>query len=111
MWLTTLGLQKFTNEEALMLAAEMSDKGKFMIVEAWKHLDFIYKTYILSALENDLYNDYSTMKSSKELWDALVKKFKTEDVCVKKFVIAKILDYKMLDKCWMTSAGTSTYFP
>ena len=35
-WLTTLGLQKFTNEETPVPAEDMSDKEKFMIVEAWK---------------------------------------------------------------------------
>ncbi|XP_070002928.1 uncharacterized protein [Nicotiana sylvestris] len=37
------------------------------------------------------------MKTLKELWDALEKKYKTEDVYLKKFVVAKFLDYKMID--------------
>ncbi|XP_070047091.1 uncharacterized protein [Nicotiana tomentosiformis] len=37
------------------------------------------------------------MKTSKELWDALEKKYKTEDACLKKFVVAKFLDYKIID--------------
>ncbi|XP_070036035.1 uncharacterized protein [Nicotiana tomentosiformis] len=53
--------------------------------------------YILSALEDDLYNVYTAMKTLKELWDALEKKYKIEDACLKKFVIAKFLDYKMID--------------
>ncbi|XP_070029830.1 uncharacterized protein [Nicotiana sylvestris] len=60
-------------------------------------LDFLCKSYILRALEDDLYNVYSTVNTSKELWDALEKKYKIEDACLKKFVVAKFLDYKMID--------------
>ena len=55
------------------------------------------KNYILSGLLNDLYNVYSNVKTSKELWDALEKKYKTEDAGMKKFIVAKYLDYKMID--------------
>lgn len=37
------------------------------------------------------------MGTSKELWDALEKKYKTEDAGLKKFIAAKFLDYKMVD--------------
>ena len=40
---------------------------------------------------------YSSVKTSKELWDALEKKYKTEDVGMKKFIVTKFLDYKMID--------------
>ncbi|XP_009760092.2 uncharacterized protein [Nicotiana sylvestris] len=95
--LTTLGMHKFTSEEPLVPAADMPDNEMFMIVEAGKQADFLCKGYILSALEDDLYNVYSAMNTLKELWDALEKKYKTEDACLKKFVVAKFLDYKMID--------------
>ncbi|XP_070026043.1 uncharacterized protein [Nicotiana sylvestris] len=90
-------MQKFTSEEPPGPAADMRDNEKFMIVEAWKQAYFLCKGYILSALEDDLYNVYSVMNTSKELWDALEKKYKTEDTCLKKFVVAKFVDYKMID--------------
>ncbi|XP_070030049.1 uncharacterized protein [Nicotiana sylvestris] len=96
-WLTTLGMQIFTSEEPPVPVADMPDNEKFMVVEAWKQADFLCKGYILSALEDDLYNVYSALNTSKELWDALEKKYKTEDACLKKFVVAKFLDYKMID--------------
>ncbi|XP_070026583.1 uncharacterized protein [Nicotiana sylvestris] len=95
--LTTLDMQKFTSEEPLVHVADMSDNEKFMVVEAWKQADFLCKGYILSALENDLYSVYNAMNTLKELWDALEKKYKTEDACLKKFVVAKFLDYKIID--------------
>ena len=51
----------------------------------------------MSGLQDDLYNVYSNAKTSKELWDALEKKYKTEDAGMKKFIVAKFLDFKMID--------------
>ncbi|XP_075084805.1 uncharacterized protein LOC142168050 [Nicotiana tabacum] len=48
------------------------------------------------GLEDDLYNVYSNVGTSKELWFALEKKYKTEDDGLKKFVAAKFMDYKMV---------------
>ena len=75
----------------------MPDRKKIMIIEAWKQSDFLCKGYILSELEDDFYNFYNAITISKELWDALEKKYKTKYACLKKFVIAKFLDYKMVD--------------
>ena len=35
-------------------------------------------------------------KSAKELWDSLDKKYKTEDLGTKKFLVGRFLDYKMV---------------
>ncbi|XP_075077523.1 uncharacterized protein LOC142164165 [Nicotiana tabacum] len=70
---------------------------RFLVTEAWKHSDFLCKNYILSGLEDGLYNVYSVMKTSRELWNALEKKYKAEDAGLKKFVAAKSLDFKMID--------------
>ena len=51
----------------------------------------------MSGLQDDLYNVYSNAKTSKELWDALEQKYKTKDAGMKKFIVAKFLDYKMID--------------
>lgn len=37
------------------------------------------------------------METSKELWIAFERKYKTEDAGLKKFIAAKLLDYKILD--------------
>ncbi|XP_070045973.1 uncharacterized protein [Nicotiana tomentosiformis] len=78
-YLTTLSLQKFIKEDVPVLPDETPDNECFLVTEAWKHSDFLCKNYILSVLEEDLYNIYSNMKTSKELWIALEKKYKTED--------------------------------
>ena len=69
----------------------------FLVTEAWTHSDFLCKNYILSGLQDDLYSVYSNAKTSKEIWDALKKKYKKEDDRMKIFTVAKFLDYKMID--------------
>ncbi|KAF3647785.1 hypothetical protein FXO37_19780 [Capsicum annuum] len=70
-YLTTLYLQRFTSEDAPEVPEETSDKKHFMIVKAWNHSDFLCRNYILSVLQEDLYNVYSGTKTSKELSGAL----------------------------------------
>ncbi|XP_073138758.1 uncharacterized protein [Henckelia pumila] len=66
-------------------------------VYAWNHNNFLCKNYILNGLDDTLYSVYSSIKTAKELWDSLEKKYKTEDACIKKFVVGKFLDFKMID--------------
>uniref|UniRef100_A0A1U7VUP2 Uncharacterized protein LOC104222092 n=1 Tax=Nicotiana sylvestris TaxID=4096 RepID=A0A1U7VUP2_NICSY len=47
-------------------------------------------------LEDDMYNIYSNVETSKEPWIALERKYKTEDAALKKFVAAKFYDYKIV---------------
>ncbi|KAL2491872.1 zinc knuckle (CCHC-type) family protein [Abeliophyllum distichum] len=51
----------------------------------------------MNGLADSLYNVYSTMKTAKELWESLDRKYKTEDAGAKKFIIGRFLDYKMVD--------------
>ncbi|KAK3040689.1 hypothetical protein RJ639_028385 [Escallonia herrerae] len=53
--------------------------------------------YILNGLDNALYNIYSPMVNAKALWKSLERKYKTEDVGSKKFIVGKFLDFKMVD--------------
>ncbi|XP_070013669.1 uncharacterized protein [Nicotiana sylvestris] len=96
-YLTTLSLQKFIKEDVPILFDETPETERFLVIEAWQHSHFLCKNYILSGLEDALYNVYSGVETSKELWIALEKKYKTEDARLKKFVATKFLDYKMVD--------------
>ncbi|KAF3684553.1 hypothetical protein T459_03451 [Capsicum annuum] len=96
-YLTTLCLQWFTSEYAPEVPEETSDKDRFIIIEAWKHSDFLCRNYILSGFQDDLYNVYSGTKTSKKLWGALERKYKKEDAGIKKFLVARFLDFKMID--------------
>ncbi|GKA94145.1 retrovirus-related pol polyprotein from transposon TNT 1-94 [Tanacetum coccineum] len=66
-------------------------------VEAWKHSDFLCHNYVLNGLIDPLYNVYCKTTTAKELWESLERKYKTEDAGTKKFVVARFLDYKMVD--------------
>ncbi|KAL2531340.1 zinc knuckle (CCHC-type) family protein [Abeliophyllum distichum] len=66
-------------------------------VEAWKHSDFLCWNYVMNSLTDSLYNVYSTMKTAKELWESLDRKYKTKDAEAKKFIVGRFLDYEMVD--------------
>ena len=51
----------------------------------------------MNALIDSLYNVYSNKKTTKELYESLDQKYKTEDIRAKKFVLCWFLVYKMVD--------------
>ena len=93
-YLTTLNLVRFLREDAPALKENETNKQVVVIVETWKHADFLCHNYLLNGLDNTLYCAFNT---ASELWESLDKKYKTEDAGLKKFVVGKFLDYKMLD--------------
>ena len=96
-YLTTLNLAYFLQEDAPTLKENETDRQAIATVEAWKHADFLCRNYLLNGLNNTLYNVYCAFNTVRELWESLDKKYKTEDAGLKKFVVGKFLDYKMLD--------------
>ncbi|XP_073132675.1 uncharacterized protein [Henckelia pumila] len=96
-YLTTLSLPKFLKEDPPFVTENDSDTQRRTAVDAWNHDDFLYKNYILNGLDDTLYNVYSSVKTAKELWDSLEKKYKTENTCIKNFVVGKFLGFKMTD--------------
>jgi len=55
-YLTTLNLAKFLTEEAPKSSQNKSDPTIMVTVDAWNHIDFTCKNYILNELDNILYN-------------------------------------------------------
>ena len=51
----------------------------------------------MNDLTDSLYNVYSNKKTTKELWESVDRKYKTEDVRAKKFDVGCFLNYKMED--------------
>ena len=97
-YLTTLNLARFLTEEAPKIdEGTTGDVQTVSVVEAWKHSDFLCRNYVLNGLVDSLYNVYCVTKTAKELWDSLDKKYKTEDAGAKKFVVARFLEFKMVD--------------
>lgn len=58
---------------------------------------FMWRKYVLNGLVDSLYNVYCKTMTAKELQDSLERKYKTQIVCSKKFVVTQFLDYKMVD--------------
>ena len=74
-----------------------TDKKVVATMEAWKHVDFLCRNYVLNGLDNSLYNVYCAFNTARELWESLDEKYKIKDARLKKFVVGKFLDYNMLD--------------
>ncbi|ESQ46987.1 hypothetical protein EUTSA_v10028152mg, partial [Eutrema salsugineum] len=96
-YLATLKLEKYTREEKSILSSDNDDAYALASKLAWEHRDFLCKGYIQSRLADALFNVYSNVETSKELWDSLDKKYRTEDAGSQKYAVAKFLDYKMVD--------------
>ena len=52
---------------------------------------------ILNGLIDELYDYYSTMSTTKEVWDALQKKYDIKEVGSKKYAVSWYLQYQMTD--------------
>ncbi|KAL0392794.1 UNVERIFIED_CONTAM: hypothetical protein Sradi_2502200 [Sesamum radiatum] len=74
-----------------------SDIQKRVAIDAWGHGDFLCRNYILNGLSDTLYNVYSSATTARALWESLKKKYKTEDAGLKKFIVGKFLEFKMVD--------------
>ncbi|CAA7034641.1 unnamed protein product [Microthlaspi erraticum] len=99
-FLTTLNLAKYlveTKPEVPATQEANPDPRVHMTLENWNQGDFLCKGYIQSRLVDQLFNVYSEVKTSKELWEALDKKYKTFNVGSGKFAAAKFLNFVMVD--------------
>lgn len=100
-YLTTLNLVRFLREDPP--AAMENDSNSKAACDAWSHGDFLCRNYVLNALDNTLYNVYSLIETAKSLWESLEKKYKTENAGLKKFIVGRFLDFKMVDSKSVTS--------
>ena len=95
-YLTTLNLVHVLKEECPK-APEQPTNETFNVIKTGKHSNFLCRNYILNGLVNPLYNVYSSFTTTRGLWEALEKKYKSEDAGTKKFIVGKFLDFKMID--------------
>ena len=93
-YLTTLNLVRFLSEKTPKLNEGETDMQVINIVDAWKHFDFLCRNYVMNELHDTLYNVYYAIKTAKELWEFLDRKYKIEDVETKKFVVSRFLEFK-----------------
>ena len=96
-YLTTLNLARFLTETAPQISEGQTDVQSVNALEAWKHSEFLCRNYVLNGLADALYNVYCKVATAKELWESLERKYKTADAGTKKHVVAKFLEFKMVD--------------
>ncbi|KAL0289051.1 UNVERIFIED_CONTAM: hypothetical protein Sangu_2631500 [Sesamum angustifolium] len=60
-------------------------------------MEIFYTETILNSLSDTLYNVYSSVKTARALRESLKKKYKIEDVGLKKFIVETFLEFKMVD--------------
>ncbi|KAL0311575.1 UNVERIFIED_CONTAM: hypothetical protein Sangu_2452200 [Sesamum angustifolium] len=87
----------FLSEEAPVVSEGETDIQKRVAMDVWGHGDFLCRNYILNGLSDTLHNVYSSAKTTRALWESLEKKYKTDDASLKKFIVGKFLEYKMVD--------------
>ncbi|KAK3034779.1 hypothetical protein RJ639_032292 [Escallonia herrerae] len=63
----------------------------------WDRDDEICRGHILNGMSNMLFDAYHTVKTAKELWNQLERRYITEDATSKRFIVSKFFDYKMVD--------------
>ncbi|KAJ9546855.1 hypothetical protein OSB04_019398 [Centaurea solstitialis] len=66
-------------------------------VDNWAYNEYSCRNYILNALDDSLYDIYSTFATAREIWESLETKYKTQVACSKKFAVGKFLNFKMND--------------
>ncbi|CAJ2645227.1 unnamed protein product [Trifolium pratense] len=66
--------------------------------QLWIDNDYVCKNYIINGLEDDLYDYYRTYDTASDVWEALSKKYDTEEAGVKKYVVSRYLKYQMVDE-------------
>ncbi|XP_023639098.1 uncharacterized protein LOC111830703 [Capsella rubella] len=96
-YLTMLSLDKYLKEDTPVTPPDHTDKLLLASVNAWIHSDFLCKSWILSCLNDRLYVVNNKFKTSKELWNALEKRYQVEDESLMKYATANFLDFKMVD--------------
>ena len=74
--------------------ADMAEPAWFVSALIYEKDNRICCGHILHYLSNSLFDIYCSYKSAKEIWEALKKKYSTEDAGTKKYVVGGFLDYK-----------------
>nr|GEZ57239.1 zinc finger, CCHC-type [Tanacetum cinerariifolium] len=86
-----------------VLTTPIPEDGDNAIVEQlrkrakWDNNDYVCRGLIFNGMSDFLFDIYQSVESSKELWDSLDAKYMAEDASSKKFLISKIVNYKMTD--------------
>jgi hypothetical protein len=65
------GIIEYFYKRMLILNENETDRQVVVIMDEWKHANFLCRNYIFNGLDNTFYNMYSPIQTAKELWDSL----------------------------------------
>ncbi|XP_038902475.1 uncharacterized protein LOC120089128 [Benincasa hispida] len=83
--------------DKLIVSLEAQTEQQIKESTDWEEKDFLCKNVILNGLTDDLYDYYSTMKTTKVVCDALQKKYDTMEAGSKKYDVSCYLKFQMMD--------------
>ncbi|CAJ2638290.1 unnamed protein product [Trifolium pratense] len=86
--------EKDSDTDQIRAQALQAEKEK----QIWISHDYVCKNYIINGLEDDLYDYYRTYSTARDVWEALSKKYDTEEAGVKKYAVSRYLKYQMVDE-------------
>lgn len=66
-------------------------------ISDWKNAEFKCRNFILNGLSDELYDYYLQSPTAKSIWEALQKKYDTEEAGSKKFAVSRYLRFIMVD--------------
>ena len=66
--------------------------------EAFEKLDTLFKSALLSILDDSIVVSYMSFDTGKDMWDALEAKFGASDAGSELYVMEQFYDYKMIDE-------------
>ncbi|VFQ76725.1 unnamed protein product [Cuscuta campestris] len=95
-FMTVLGFAEYLQQDPPQ-PNEANDPLVAMVNQAWYHNNYLAINIILEGLGDSLYPVYAGATLAKELWNSLNKRYQAEDAGTKKFIVGKMLDYKMVD--------------
>ena len=66
--------------------------------EAFEKLDTLFKSALLSILDDSIVDSYMSFDTGIDMWDALEAKFGASDAGSELYVMEQFYDYKMTDE-------------
>ena len=97
--LTNLKVFYVLDKDLKALEEPKEDDTQEVVKERKKHEEdeLICRGHIRNALSDRLYDLYTNTKTTKEIWEALEKKYKVEEEGTKSFLITQYMEFKFYD--------------
>ncbi|CAM8931388.1 unnamed protein product [Rhodiola kirilowii] len=102
-YLSQLGIGRYLTEETPRVAENETDRQVLIAYNAWKDFEYFCRNYVLNSLNDVLYKVYKTKSTAKEVWEALDRKYRTENAGSKKYTVGRFLEFQMVDSKTVTS--------